>query len=405
MHRGRPRLRPLASADSLEHPSRIFLPKNFDESRRMCNFAAENEFLIKSFMTRTFFTYLLYALLLGFMTVSFVGCGDDEDELTIKETVVKVDENGNAKGGHRFSAIDDSNFLIDGIKYTAKSGDIFVTGYDEAYFKGEAKIITALDYQGRRLEVKGIEKEAFRGCNALTAIYIPSSVTTIGGAAFFGCTGLTSITIPNGVTSIGDVAFYGCTGLTSITIPNSVTSIGASAFYGCTGLTSITIPNGVTSIGDAAFSGCTGLTSITIPNSVTSIGASAFKYCTGLTSITIPNGVTTIGIRVFDGCTGLTSITIPNSVTYIGGYAFYDCTGLTSVTIGSGVTSICEEAFNHCVALKDVYCLAEEVPTCDDYSFHYETLSEVTLHVPAASIDAYRLKRPWNDFGSIVAIE
>ncbi len=261
------------------------------------------------------------------------------------------------------------------------------------------------------------------------------SVTSIGNGAFYNCTGLTSVTIGNSVTSIGDQAFLNCTGLTSITIPNSVTSIGNHAFYNCTGLTSISIPNSVTSIGVQAFSSCSGLTSITIGNSVTSIGERAFWLCSGLTSIAvesgnttydsrndcnaiietstntlivgckntiIPNGVTSIGNSAFWRCTGLTSITIPNSVTSIGNSAFYECTGLTSATIPNSVKSIGNQAFYGCTRLTDFYCYAEKVPTVGSDNFW--DVSSATLHVPAASIDAYKAADQWNWFGTIVAL-
>ena len=93
------------------------------------------------------------------------------------------------------------------------------------------------------------------------------------------------------VVAIGESAFYGCDGLTGIIIPNSITSIGFYAFFGCSGLASITLGNSVTSIGKSAFYSCDGLTSVTIPNSVTSIGYAAFAYCDSLTSVTSLNPI------------------------------------------------------------------------------------------------------------------
>ncbi len=212
-----------------------------------------------------------------------------------------------------------------------------------------------------------IAGRTFSGCDSLTSITIPDSVTSIGNYAFEYCSSLTSITIPASVTSIGDDAFRGCPSLESITVgmnnktyhsdsnclietatktlvlgcknsviptDGNVTSIGSYAFYGCSSLTSITIPNSVTSIGNYAFRGCSSLTSVTIGNSVTSIGSSAFYNCKSLTSVTIPDSVTSIGGYAFEECTSLTSITIPDSVTSIGSYAFYNCDALTYVYYG-----------------------------------------------------------------------
>ena len=243
---------------------------------------------------------------------------------------------------------------------------------------------------------------------------VKCDVTSISEDAFWYCWGLTSVTIPNSVTSIGDNAFRRCSDLKSVTIGNSVTSIGEGAFFECSGLTSVTIPNSVTSIGDLAFDGCSGLTSVTISNSVTSIGKNAFCGCSGLTSVTIPSSVTSIDVHAFSGCSGLTSVTIPSSVTSIGDYAFSGCISLTSVTIPNSVTSIGKQAFVKCEMLLDVYCQAEKLRnntgsgeglyTSPD-AFKDSYPEYMTVHVPAASIEAYRSTEPWSLFKEVVALE
>lgn len=87
-------------------------------------------------------------------------------------------------------------------------------------------------------------------------------------------------------TSIVVSSFQGCNNITKVTIPNSVTNIGNYAFHYCTGLIEVIIPDSITSIGNYAFQRCSSLTSVTIGNSVTSIGQNVFSQCYSLTSIT-----------------------------------------------------------------------------------------------------------------------
>ena len=119
----------------------------------------------------------------------------------------------------------------------------------------------------------------------------------------------------------------------------------------------------------------------------------------------IPSSVMIIGQGAFYGCSGLTSVIIPSSVTSIYGYAFYGCSSLTSVTIGSGVKQIGSRAFADCQKLTDVTCLAKTVPSTYSNAFENSYPENMTLHVPAASINSYKTTDPWSKFGKIVSIE
>lgn len=70
---------------------------------------------------------------------------------------------------------------------------------------------------------------AFEGCERLTSINIPGSVSQIQGDAFAYC-GLTSVTLPESVDSVGAGAFHK-NNLRNITILNPYCSLGIGAFY------------------------------------------------------------------------------------------------------------------------------------------------------------------------------
>lgn len=80
------------------------------------------------------------------------------------------------------------------------------------------------------------ELKSFATLRSISAISIPTSVTTIGSAAFRYCYKLSSITIPPSVHTMKGNPFLECKSLTYITIQPSVTSIGFGAFYCCDNL-------------------------------------------------------------------------------------------------------------------------------------------------------------------------
>ncbi len=212
-----------------------------------------------------------------------------------------------------------------------------------------------------------IPADAFKGCNAITSITVPESVTTIGAGAFNGCSSLRSITLPfvggqkgntgnsarfgyifgmnsyQGSTSVpcgqAYASYHIPSGLRTVTITNE-SVIGYGAFMDCSMLTTINLNDEIIQIGEFCFDNCTKITEVNLPN-ISIIPASLFSGCVSLSKFTINSSVDTIGESAFKGCSSLSSINskvagefiIPNAIMSIGSGAFNGCFLIKNITL------------------------------------------------------------------------
>ena len=184
---------------------------------------------------------------------------------------------------------------------------------------------------------------------------------------------------------------------------------GVGSYSGDVVIPETVVHNGVeyavTAIGYKAFLNCYNMTSIEIPNSIDSISSHAFRSCEQLQSVVIPNSVVTLYPCAFHSCTGLKSVVIGNSVRVIDEYCFQYCYQLTDVVIISSVEYLEIKAFYDCYSLRDVTCLATTPPAMYEwYSFYDYNYENVTVHVPASAMDAYKADQYWGMFNQYVSL-
>ena len=302
---------------------------------------------------------------------------------------------------------------VNGVYYNLSGSQAFVTykEYDSyanhfvAGYRGNVVLPASITYNGKTYSVTKIGGYAFADCKDLKSVTIPESVTSIDWYAFVNCSSLTAITIPSSVTNIGDHAFFNCSNLASITIPGSVRNLGRFAFCDCSSLATATIQGGIAYIDESTFKSCSSLTTVNLPSSITRIYTEAFKDCSSLASITIPESVRLIQDGVFCGCSALNSVTIPEGVLEIASLTFADCSALTTVAIPSTMRTLYSCVFQNCSSLSDIYCYAENVPGTKGDTFDDTPIATAALHVPVASLTAYRSTAPWSNFGSIVSVD
>lgn len=270
------------------------------------------------------------------------------------------------------------DFKVGGIAYYYwqeynKDNELVVVGVTVAplsnseEYSGDIVIPSNVSYMGTSYNVVGIDGKAFSGCENLTSVEIPNTVTFINSEAFDNCKGLTSIEIPNSITSIGHKAFFNCTGLLKVTIGSGCTYISIDAFEYCNNL-SLVFCDAVTP---------PEMDSYEFPYSVIivvpkeSVGSYKSTNYWGLYTVTdlydTTNGFTFYGLS--DTTVSIVStanygtVVIPSSISYDGtNYtvtrirteAFYNDSTITEVTIPETIDTIESRAFMQMSALKTV---------------------------------------------------
>ena len=125
-----------------------------------------------------------------------------------------------------------------------------------------------------------------------------------------------------------------------------------------------------------------------------------YVYCIMLRKVNVGSGVSSIGNYAFQYCQALSNVTIPSGVSSIGPAAFNHCRALSDVTIPSGVSSIGNYAFRYCYGVKNFYIYTIVPPTLGGTSCFDDIAADAVIHVPAASVNAYKTATNWAEYAS-----
>ena len=291
---------------------------------------------------------------------------------------------------------------------------------EAAAFKGCTSLTRVVFEDGSNLKIiKGgydhmfehLNYGAFTDCTTLKSITIPASVEIIDISAFYGCSQLQTVYFEanSNLKEIAGVsdrephgAFSNCTALSAIEIPSNVTTIGVAAFYGCSNLQRITFkePSMLNSLNDGGnnsfamgyeygtFAKCTSLTTIEIPANVERLHNPMFSQCSNLTTISFAKGskLKYISSGIYD--------------TYDGAFTRLDKLTTFDASNCTQLVSIGEQTFNRNPNLTIIKIGSVTPPTCTDMAF-IELNVNCTLKVPSESVAAYKTAPGWKTLNNI----
>lgn len=185
-----------------------------------------------------------------------------------------------------------------------------------------------------------------------------------GDAEFDQWMKLKSVTLNDGHEVIAKNLLKGCETITDITIPSSVTKVEICAFDDCKALKNIHYEGTleewlaiewqcVMKNGYDLYIGEKLLTSVVLDGSTPKIRDLAFYYCYSLHHVEIKEGVSSIGSNAFNKSNIEGDLEIPNSVKWVGDYAFLSCKSLNRISL-PGSADIRNGILRYCDNLESI---------------------------------------------------
>ena len=212
--------------------------------------------------------------------------------------------------------------------------------------------LTTLTHHPRITE---IGRDAFALCSSLPT-YALTWVTKIGSGAFSGCSSLVGVGVLNaGLEEIPDSAFAG-TALTKVFLPEGLTTIGSWAFMAMDHLTYVYIPWSVSNIGEGAFRNCENLKTVEFDGmrrGVMHFGDSVFENCMSLREINLPY-TTDLRPKMFKNCYNLSSVKLSGTI-FLHRETFANCVSLTELYLSENMGQLYDTPFEGCINLKNLY--------------------------------------------------
>lgn len=260
------------------------------------------------------------------------------------------------------------SFGKDGLRYTVLQGHEVSVAYndeDTIFLKGRVVIPSQVvnPQDGASYTVTALADTAFKKCNLIETIVLPSSLAKVGSNVVDHCFNLTAFEIAAGAENycVQDGVLYSADMKEVVCCP-----AGLSGNY-------------------------------IMPAGVVSMAPTAFATCKNLSQITIAEGLKVIPDYAFFECWGLAQVQFPESLESIGDYAF-DGTILQFLLFHKNLKSVGSHAFERS-SMVECMLLGSVPPTMGDDVFGND-MKYTRLYVPVGSQGRYKASK-WNIFPTI----